>query len=789
MEFRSENEFCFAKIPLYLEPTEADQANGTKLFHPDLKVDTGSRVRVVERLTNGVMFEFGHRLGCAPYWTLATISAPQVGAVAEPIGERQSVESCVIDMPRGDNLDDTVQHMGVIENPTGTSTPAPNLIFRARENSVKRNRPDSTMLEKEDVPCLTVNDVMARLDSLADAVKNNTDVLAQVSHELHLVNTKLDTTQVENRQERANLKSNISTELKLLHEAAEKRHVQTLKEFKCCIQAARTNVGMMGISSSVAPKNVRISTTPTVINETGSDINMDVDCSYLPPSSNASAIQNELNKTEDRSTQDSLKFIRTHPEKVPSWKDYKGKMCMALFCCKILYKYAKQQALHKVVFLERWLGYAFSDIEERMYMNLTMVQSQFPRVGLFRTLRELARRMCPDDFVSLEVLGSRKESETLVDFAIRLLSDIPICQDVAEKEIPRKALQYISSHEKDQNVDMELRRELLNSNKNIGTADITKDELLQIMEKVDRLRKLGTERLRHSIAKVDQEHDIIEKSTAANDQREILAAIYGLQNQVLTHKSSRAVCKKCGMEHDSKSPSGRLWPFCNSCFSRNRNERKSRNIFSQPPVTHAVCEDCKSPVQPGPGGRPFKKCSRCFLKSKSTKSISDIKSYSTIRLRDIENNVLRKQAELIGSKSICEITESGPYDQKRYRLAIKVTNMKKRGQIKALFDTGCNTEVLTEQACKQLGITHLIDRSIRHSARGVDNRELGVIGEVKATLHIGDVPYTSRFQVLERISGFDMMIGTKFMVSNNMMESIFGIAQKSLGKDNVQRGN
>ena len=71
----------------------------------------------------------------------------------------------------------------------------------------------------------------------------------------------------------------------------------------------------------------------------------------------------------------------------------------------------------------------------------------------------------------------------------------------------------------------------------------------------------------------------------------------------------------------------------------------------------------------------------------------------------------------------------------------------------------------------------------------MDNRELGVVGEVKATLHVGDIPYTQTFQVLKNISGYDMMIGTRFLFSNSLMETIYGVAQEALGKNNVTLGN
>ena len=169
--------------------------------------------------------------------------------------------------------------------------------------------------------------------------------------------------------------------------------------------------------------------------------------------------------------------------------------------------------------------------------------------------------------------------------------------------------------------------------------------------------------------------------------------------------------------------------------------------------------------------------------------VSDIKEFSQIRLEDIDSGVIRTQAELVGAQSIYEVTDSSKYAPKRYRMSVRVTNKNRNNPINALIDTGCNTEVLSLAACTKLGISHLIDRRIRSSARGVDNRELGVVGEVKATLNVGDIPYTQTFQVLKNISGYDMMIGTRFMLSNSLMETIYGIAQKTLGKNNVSLGN
>ena len=213
-------------------------------------------------------------------------------------------------------------------------------------------------------------------------------------------------------------------------------------------------------------------------------------------------------------------------------------------------------------------------------------------------------------------------------------------------------------------------------------------------------------------------------------------------------------------------------------------------MFAQPRVTPSVCEVCKGPVQNGPKGFPWPKCQACHLKTtRKPGKVSDIKKFSEIQIHDIDNSIIRTQAELVGATSIYEFAEGRNYDHKRYRMSVKVTDMHKNRPIKALLDTGCNTEVLSLQACTKLGISHKINRNVRSSARGVDNRDLGVIGEVNTTLHVGDIPYTQTFQVLKNISGYDMMIGTRFMLSNDLMSTIYGAAQETLGKNNVSRGN
>jgi len=500
--------------------------------------------------------------------------------------------------------------------------------------------------------------------------------------------------------------------------------------------------------------------------------------SLLPPSSNISAIRSEIDDSEDRSTMDALKFVRTHPDRVPRWNDYKNKMCLALFCGRVLYKYAKDQGLHKVPFLSRWLGYAFGDFQERVYMILDVVMAKFPKVGLFCTLKELARLLAPDDFTSLESLEKRKKNETLTDFAIRLLSDIPICHDISEKEVPNAVMRFIRANERDSKVATELRRKLLEH-----SGKITKEKLFDMVESVDRLVQLDSNECSSAIHELNYQPE--NNSKNHNENKEILSAIYGLQNQL--NATQKNACVNCGKSHNNTRPSGTLWPYCQPCYEKVFTKRsENKKIFAQPRVSAAVCEVCKGPVTNGPSGRPFKKCSNCFNRSK-TKNFN-IKTYSEVLLENVDNLLVRQAAEAVGADSICEVSDSNKFDPARYRIRVKVSNSKKNKSVKGLLDSGCNTEALSMAACRKLGISHLI-KPTKSSAKGVDDRKLPVVGEVDALLNIGNIAYKNTFQVLKNISGYDMMIGTRFMNSNSLMENIFKATENSLGQENVERGN
>jgi len=159
-----------------------------------------------------------------------------------------------------------------------------------------------------------------------------------------------------------------------------------------------------------------------------------------------------------------------------------------------------------------------------------------------------------------------------------------------------------------------------------------------------------------------------------------------------------------------------------------------------------------------------------------------------IAIDEIENEVQKSQFLAINVNAIRKVKKHNKFNPDRYRMKAKVFNSDKTRHLEGLLDTGCNTDAFSLDACKKLGIAENIKRK-DSLASGVDGHNLKVIGSVKATVHVGDVPYTSTFPVLDKIEGFDVMIGTKFMQSVNLMTKVVDLMKDNLGCENVERTN
>ena len=374
---------CITTSIVFLEPTEQDTKDGIVYTHKELVVQIGSTVQLLELFEHGVKFGVGNRIGVAPRYcfSIFTKPLPNIPDTSDhqgvpqlwPTPPRQvrfnfnpsnhveqstpteSTSHVSIEMPRGDDigeLNDTLQAMDLAEKPVISSTPAPNLIFRSRQNTgvgQKRPKPDSSMLDAGDISDRNTNTILAKFDTLGrqlttvihQAVLNiNTNTNGAISQQTDAIVAKIQSCYENGIDHQASVHGDIIKVVRNSHATIQQQQDQLISKFSNLVQSTQ-NLGSSLIQSSTQAPVFQTTTTSTnaVPSETNAmcDIDSEVElgsnsavgCSYLPPSSNVSAIQSELNSKKDRASQGSLKFIRTHPEKIPRWSAFR---CIQIKC-------------------------------------------------------------------------------------------------------------------------------------------------------------------------------------------------------------------------------------------------------------------------------------------------------------------------------------------------------------------------------------------------------------------------------------------------------------------------
>jgi hypothetical protein len=152
----------------------------------------------------------------------------------------------------------------------------------------------------------------------------------------------------------------------------------------------------------------------------------------------------------------------------------------------------------------------------------------------------------------------------------------------------------------------------------------------------------------------------------------------------------------------------------------------------------------------------------------------------------MDHEVHKKTAEVFKADKIFKYVSDG-YDPERYRMHVDVSDKQQNCTLKGLIDTGANTEVLSYDACKKLGIVDQITET-GDAAYGVGGK-LNVLGNVSTTIYVGDIGYTASFQVIDHISGFDIMIGTRFLNRTDVMHKIHRVVSDVVGAQHVSQGN
>ena len=80
MSANSYESLCFTTQVVFLEPTEQDVIDNIVYCHPELVVQAGSRVQIVEMYEHGLKFWFRGRVGIAPMhcFSIVTETVPAI---------------------------------------------------------------------------------------------------------------------------------------------------------------------------------------------------------------------------------------------------------------------------------------------------------------------------------------------------------------------------------------------------------------------------------------------------------------------------------------------------------------------------------------------------------------------------------------------------------------------------------------------------------------------------------------------------------------------------------------
>ena len=318
-------------------------------------------------------------------------------------------------------------------------------------------------------------------------------------------------------------------------------------------------------------------------------------------------------------------------------------------------------------------------------------------------------------------------------------------------------------------------------------------------ERVDRLVKPSATDSIHAANSEQYKYNEI-----LSTNRDILDALQNIMHQPHNSASSQndktAICISCKKSHSNTRPSGKLWPkilkiiaknLCLGCFDRTKLSRSipfQNDPLYNKPLKSATpyCRDCKTELDYHSRKHGFSKCKRCYSFSRQSKLNSVQIRSKRVDIDQISNDLHRSQAKAIGAEKIFELSSKLNYNPTRYRMIAKITNKIGYPTLEGLIDTGCNVEAMSLDACKKL---HHNIKPSTSTAPSVEGRPIEVIGSIHTTLLIGKVSYESTFQVLRHIEDYDMMIGTRFLQSNDLMPKVVSLMRDALGFEHVKLGN
>ena len=204
---------------------------------------------------------------------------------------------------------------------------------------------------------------------------------------------------------------------------------------------------------------------------------------------------------------------------------------------------------------------------------------------------------------------------------------------------------------------------------------------------------------------------------------------------------------------------GRVVPRCLDCYRNLRNRNNSNNYYRPANISAATITEKKTDF-------------RDQARAGTAAGIKDV----------ITELVRQRQTAFLSVIGASEDDIESANDT--YRIIVIITNPMNGKQSLGLIDTGANSSVCSLAGLRELHVTPRVVES-HTQAYSVSGESLKILGKQLLSIQVGKVSYNNNFEVLDKLQGYNFVLGTDFLKNTDIFNKIYHEVANEIGHDST----
>ena len=462
-----------------------------------------------------------------------------------------------------------------------------------------------------------------------------------------------------------------------------------------------------------------------------------------------------LNKNTKEQTKITLELAR-NGNKVPKFEK-NGSLFQ--FLTQELYLFILDQGLTMVESCLPFIHHAFSkfNMRHRLSSLIDEILEHEENIELLDFLILLGKKLSPRAEKINPDKHKRKTDECCQDATYRLLS-LALASDYPEDVVCSLIASILVDYESNAAIKTEISREILRIENSMNPKN-----LISAARAVDRILKL----------------DEITEFSGKNDDLLNVAVL------------NRNFCKICKKNPVGNNRSGVPYSTCYDC----RADRKVGFVATR------ICVNCKQPHQDRSRvtNDLFASCKKCYfekldfssnhnstrreipaLPRQNPNGFSHLKSFSQVS-QDQDNQNLSFSVYSPNEPDLAVAIQDN-YSLGNERLKIKFESS--NGLVaEGLCDTGANGNVIEMSLLEKYGLDRLVEKPQTIAfAHGFDGKPVQILGTIILPLITGNKSFSSKFDVVNKLSRYAAILGTPYLKEVGVMAEI----NKKLNENKIE---